>query len=151
MSRTWLLSIFVVAACPRGPTPVTTIPDAAVSTAEASPKASFEPLTPGWQAAADPRLTLVVENRASKPLRVNVFVATSPPLAIEGKDDRGAPIPLGPPPTPREFTDADFVTIAPGDTERFPMSAQDLARLPAGRYHITSRVFPSASLDFDVR
>jgi hypothetical protein len=110
----------------------------------------FEPLASGWHVAADPSLVLVVENRTAKPLRVNRFVATNTPLALEGTDEHAARIPLGPPPMPREFVEADFVTIAPGTTELFPISVQSLRQLSKGRYHIVSREFPSATLDFEV-
>jgi hypothetical protein len=124
--------------------------DAVAPVAEtASVRASFEPLHPGWEVEADPNLVLVVENRTASPYRMNRFVATVLPLAIEGVDEHGARIPLGPPPMPREFGEADFATIAPGGSERFPTSAQVLARLPKGRYHLVSRIFPSATIDFE--
>lgn len=116
----------------------------------ASVRASFEALHPGWQVEADPHIVLIVENPTAKPYQVNRFVATAPALAIEGTDEHGARIPLGPPPMPREFVATDFVTIAPGGSERFPVSAQLLAQLPEGHYHIVSRLIPSATLDVEM-
>jgi len=134
---------------PKDTAPVET-PDATAAPA-AVVLAWLEPLQPGWNVEADPRIVLWVENRSAKPYRMNRFVAIVPALALEGVDDHGARIPLGPPPIPREFVEADFVTIPPGGTERFSVSAQNLAQLGKGNYHVASRLFSSATLDFEIR
>jgi hypothetical protein len=80
-------------------------------------------------------LEVDIVNDGEEPLRLSLALMTGS-VAVEIEDERGAPVPLGPPPTPPDDLAADLVMLAPGESVRLSFHGDELLpdRPPPGRY-----------------
>jgi len=78
----------------------------------------------------------VVVNDGDQPLEVDLVVLTSPSLALEIVDAKGAALPKLPPPTPGR---PELAVLAPGERRVLPFPRFLPPRTPPGRYRVRLR------------
>ena len=91
-----------------------------------------------WEAEAEG----VLVNTGTEPVEVDLVVLTSPSLALEVVDERGAPVVMPPPPTPGR---PDVTVLAPGERRAIPFRAFLPPSTPPGRYRVRLRYGPARS------
>jgi hypothetical protein len=87
--------------------------------------------------AAGPSVVVVITNPEPTPL-VLCTADLAPSLALEATDATGAPVPLGPPPTPPADPGSQTVTIVAGESLSVPYAAGEIfpGGAAPGRYRM---------------